>query len=202
MFFSIGLVYQTIVYYFSRDWQISCIVLAASCVIFIPYWWYVGYYVFNTFFVQVQLLQTFISPFRSNQFRLDFKNFSCMILCHWIVRLIPESPRWLISQGRNEEANAILQKMAKVNGTKISPDVVANLTIKKEKTGSFKDLLKSKTMCLRAVILCFNWYIIMYSFFLILNLTLNINDDRKRLRIVYSCNLNILKFCSLYNDKG
>lgn len=63
----------------------------------------------------------------------------------------------LISQGRNEEANAILQKMAKVNGTKISPDVVANLTIKKEKTGSFKDLLKSKTMCLRAVILCFNW---------------------------------------------
>lgn len=110
MFFSIGLVYQTIVYYFSRDWQISCIVLAASCVIFIPYWW-----------------------------------------------LIPESPRWLISQGRNEEANAILQKMAKVNGTKISPDVVANLTIKKEKTGSFKDLIKSKTMCIRAVILCFNW---------------------------------------------
>lgn len=163
MFFSIGLVYQTIVYYFSRDWQISCIVLASSCVIFIPYWWYVGYYVFNTFFVQVQLLQTFISPFWSNQFRLDFKNFSCMILCHWIVRLIPESPRWLISQGRNEEANAILQKMAKVNGTKISPDVVANLTIKKEKTGSFKDLLKSKTMCLRAVILCFNWYINMYS---------------------------------------
>lgn len=110
MFFSIGLVYQTIVYYFSRDWQISCIVLAASCIIFIPYWW-----------------------------------------------LIPESPRWLISQGRNEEANVILQKMAKVNGTKLSPDVVANLTIKKEKTGSFKDLLKSKTMCLRAVILCFNW---------------------------------------------
>lgn len=110
MFFSIGLVYQTIVYYFSRDWQISCIVLATSCIIFIPYWW-----------------------------------------------LIPESPRWLISQGRNEEANVILQKMAKVNGTKLSPDVVANLTIKKEKTGSFKDLLKSKTMCLRAVILCFNW---------------------------------------------
>lgn len=110
MFFSIGLVYQTIVYYFSRDWQISCIVLAASCLIFLPYWW-----------------------------------------------LIPESPRWLISQGRNEEANVILQKMAKVNGTKLSPDVVANLTIKKEKSGSFKDLIKSKTMCLRAVILCFNW---------------------------------------------
>lgn len=109
------------------------------------------------------IFRSFISPFWSNQFRLDFKNFSYMILCHWIVRLIPESPRWLISQGRNEEANAILQKMAKVNGTKISPDVVANLTIKKEKTGSFKDLLKSKTMCLRAVILCFNWYINMYS---------------------------------------
>nr|XP_022328515.1 organic cation transporter protein-like isoform X2 [Crassostrea virginica] len=110
MFFSIGLVYQTIVYYFSRDWQVSCIVLAASCLMFIPFWW-----------------------------------------------LIPESPRWLISQGRNEEANVILQKMAKVNGTKLSPDVVKNLTIKEQKTGSFKDLLKSRTMCIRAAILCFNW---------------------------------------------
>lgn len=111
--------------------------------------------------------------------------------------MIPESPRWLISQGRNEEANVILQKMAKVNGTKLSPDVVANLTIKKEKTGSFKDLLKSKTMCLRAVILCFNWYINMYSFSLILSLTLNINNDRKIFIIVYSCNWNISKFCLL-----
>ncbi|XP_048774399.2 organic cation transporter protein-like isoform X1 [Ostrea edulis] len=110
MFFSIGLVYQTIVYYFSRDWQISCIVLATSCLVVLPLWW-----------------------------------------------LVPESPRWLISQGRNEEANVILQKIAKVNGTKVSPDVVRNLTIKKEKTGSFKDLLKSKTMCIRAIILCFNW---------------------------------------------
>lgn len=87
--------------------------------------------------------------------------------------------------------------MVKVNGIKILLDVVVNFIIKKEKMGSFKDFFKSKMMCLRVVILCFNWYIIMYSFFLILNLILNINDDRKRLRIVYSCNLNILKFCLL-----
>lgn len=83
--------------------------------------------------------------------------------------------------------------MVKVNGIKILLDVVVNFIIKKEKMGSFKDFFKSKMMCFRVVILCFNWYINMYNFFLILN----INDDRKRLKIVYSCNLNILKFCLL-----
>ncbi|XP_061178604.1 organic cation transporter protein-like [Saccostrea echinata] len=110
MSFAVGVVYQTIVYYFSRDWQTSCIVFAASCLVMIPYWW-----------------------------------------------LIPESPRWLISQGRHEEANVILQRIAKVNGTTMSPEIAKNLIIKKENVGSFRDLLKSKIMCLRAVILSFNW---------------------------------------------
>ncbi|XP_061189312.1 organic cation transporter protein-like [Saccostrea echinata] len=118
MFFSLGLVYQTVVYYLSRDWQISCIVLAASCLIIIPHWW-----------------------------------------------LVPESPRWLISQGRHEEANVILQKIAKVNGTKVSPESVKSLIIKKEKTGSFMDLLKSKTMCLRAAILSFNWLAVCMTYY-------------------------------------
>ena len=38
-------------------------------------------------------------------------------MCILLFRLLPESPRWLIVKGRNEEANRILHQFAKVNKT-------------------------------------------------------------------------------------
>ena len=38
-------------------------------------------------------------------------------VCILLFRLLPESPRWLIVKGRNEEANRILHQFAKVNKT-------------------------------------------------------------------------------------
>ena len=43
-------------------------------------------------------------------------------MCILLFRLLPESPRWLIVKGRNEEANRILHQFAKVNKTAYPAD--------------------------------------------------------------------------------
>ena len=65
-----------------------------------------------------------------------------------VSRFIPESPRWLSSQGRYKEAYAILRKMATVNGRDFPASDDQNLMSDLE--------LQSSEVCSQFAILCYS----------------------------------------------
>ncbi|XP_045592853.1 beta-alanine transporter isoform X2 [Procambarus clarkii] len=91
--------------------------------------------------------------------------------CFWWV--LPESPRWLLANGRLSEAEKIMKKMARVNGKVLSPDYMANLRRKYEvekylsgqeqgsmtqRTYGVLDLFKTPNLCRKTLIVTFIWF--------------------------------------------
>jgi len=78
---------------------------------------------------------------------------------------VPESPRWLLSQGRTEEAATVIRNMAEVNG-RPSPEHLfkqAELGGKVDKAEkkeniSALDLFRPTNMALRTINMCFQWF--------------------------------------------
>uniref|UniRef100_A0A1A7YLX5 Solute carrier family 22 member 3 n=1 Tax=Iconisemion striatum TaxID=60296 RepID=A0A1A7YLX5_9TELE len=74
--------------------------------------------------------------------------------------LIPESPRWLISQKRSSKAQEIIESMAKENKRKLSTNV-QSLTDDDEAgsaSASLMDLVRTPNMRKHTFILMFNWF--------------------------------------------
>ncbi|XP_076730955.1 organic cation/carnitine transporter 2 isoform X3 [Maylandia zebra] len=77
-------------------------------------------------------------------------------------RLIPESPRWLVSKGRLQEAERLLRSAALENGVEAPPVIFLSANVqqsdsKKAETLNFLDLLKAKSIRSVTLILWFLW---------------------------------------------
>ncbi|XP_060063685.1 organic cation transporter protein-like [Ylistrum balloti] len=71
--------------------------------------------------------------------------------------LMPESPRWLISQGKYGEAEQILRKVAEKNGTQY-PEKYDLSQLEQHKPGRMWQLFTHKTLAWRTLIIFLNWF--------------------------------------------
>ena len=98
------------------------------------------------------------------------EQFQLLITC-W-CRFIPESARWLLSNGRVEEAKELLQQASKKNGVEI-PDstmdsLLENNTEKSApvvNNSSFLDLFRYPNLRKKSLLIFFNWLIFSLIFY-------------------------------------
>uniref|UniRef100_A0A8C0H406 Solute carrier family 22 member 5 n=1 Tax=Chelonoidis abingdonii TaxID=106734 RepID=A0A8C0H406_CHEAB len=102
------------------------------------------------------------------------------LLCIPLWWVIPESPRWLISQGRVQEAEIIIRKAAKTNGI-TAPDVIFDpmeeMTSQKQQTHTILDLVRTKNIRFVTIMSVIIWMIISVGYFGLSLDTPNLHGD-------------------------
>ncbi|XP_061177531.1 organic cation transporter protein-like [Saccostrea echinata] len=78
---------------------------------------------------------------------------------------IPESPRWLFSQGRNKDAARILEKAAKYNKREVSSKMLEDVVIEKKEAGKIWLLFSDRRLGIRTIILFYNWMVASMVFY-------------------------------------
>ncbi|XP_078412827.1 solute carrier family 22 member 2-like [Cetorhinus maximus] len=98
-----------------------------------------------------------IPAWRSLQLTATIPNF-CFLIYYWFM---PESPRWLLSRKKKEEAMKVLQKMAKKNKRTFSMNIetvhIEDCDVEL-KNPSVVDLVKTPQIRKHTLILMFNWF--------------------------------------------
>ncbi|XP_056279399.1 organic cation/carnitine transporter 2-like [Pseudoliparis swirei] len=108
----------------------------------------------------------FVTSWRHLSLAMAVPGLACIPLW-W---LIPESPRWLVSRGRIQEAETLLRSAALENRVE-APQViflsanVEKVPIEKEESASFLDLLRTANIRRMTLILWFTWFSLSLSYF-------------------------------------
>ncbi|CAH1776013.1 unnamed protein product [Owenia fusiformis] len=84
-----------------------------------------------------------------------------LLIYFWLA---DESPRWLLAEGRVDEANTILTKVARMNKAEYSDKLLIDSQINNETgadsvNGTILDLFRTPNLRLTTLNVCFNWFV-------------------------------------------
>ncbi|XP_006872985.1 PREDICTED: solute carrier family 22 member 5 [Chrysochloris asiatica] len=104
------------------------------------------------------------------------------LLCAALWWFIPESPRWLISQGRYKEAEGIIRKAAKINRIVVTsaifdPTELQDLSSQKQQSLSILDLLQTRNIRMITIMSIMLWMTISVGYFGLSLDTPNLHGD-------------------------
>lgn len=94
-----------------------------------------------------------------------------LISYYWLV---PESPRWLFTVGRIDDAAAVLEKSARMNNLpteninenlKAYKKALTTDSSSKQSKGNILDLFRTPNMRTKTICMCFNWFVCGLGFF-------------------------------------
>ncbi|XP_046374364.1 organic cation transporter protein-like [Haliotis rufescens] len=80
-----------------------------------------------------------------------------MLFMWWFI---PESPRWLLSRGRDAEAEQIIRKAAEVNGVDLPPKLFDNSTVQKQPSARVWEMFTTPVLLIRTLVIFFNWFVV------------------------------------------
>ncbi|KAM4029098.1 solute carrier family 22 member 13-like isoform 2-T2 [Anomaloglossus baeobatrachus] len=81
-------------------------------------------------------------------------------LLFFYIWVLPESPRWLLTKGKNEKAKTLLQKAATFNRQTIPEELLSQLQEEKQtKSGSMVDLFRVPSLRKVTLVMSFVWFV-------------------------------------------
>ncbi|XP_067657418.1 organic cation transporter protein-like [Haliotis asinina] len=96
---------------------------------------------------------------------------SVFFIVYWWI--IPESPRWLLSRGRVDEAEQIINKLARVNGRSLPKDVMKRVMLEDGPEMKIWHMFTTPVLIVRGVVIFYQWFAINIIYY---GLSLNVSN--------------------------